>query len=143
MEPLNADKALARNEHLPRVTNPRPAKDMDDLAQALEDWETSKRLYAEADGVTPGPNQERMAFVNPLPGDISSNVLMHLDMPGYKTYEAIKKYALKLVKVMQSKRRIAKAGVNLVGDYAGSQSEEGDYRSEAGSNEQEEIYRHR
>ena len=64
MVPLNVDKALARDEHLPRVTNPRPAKDMDDLAQALEDWETSKRLYAEADGVAPGPDQERMAFVS-------------------------------------------------------------------------------
>ena len=74
MEPLDADKAFARNEHLPKAANPRSAKDMDDLAQALEDWETSKRFYAEADGVAPGPNQERMAFVNRLPCDISSFV---------------------------------------------------------------------
>ena len=65
---------------------------------------------------------------------------MHFDMPGYETYEAIKKYAPKLVKVMQSKRRMPRAGLNLVGDYAAG--EEAEYRSggssEAGSNELED-----
>ena len=36
-EPINDDKALARKDLLPKVTNPRKATSLDDLPKALED----------------------------------------------------------------------------------------------------------
>ena len=37
-EPVNEDKALARKELVTKVTNPRPAANVDDLSKALEKW---------------------------------------------------------------------------------------------------------
>ena len=65
-EPVNEDKALARKELLTKNTNPRPAADMDDLNKALEDWETSRRLFVEADGKLPEDSNERLAFMDML-----------------------------------------------------------------------------
>ena len=68
-EPVNEDKALTRKDLTIKVTNPRAAN-MDDLSKALEDWETSKRLFAEADGKLPDDNNERLAFIDMLPPDV-------------------------------------------------------------------------
>ena len=40
-EPINNDKALLRKELLPRFTNPRPASNVDDVENALREWDTS------------------------------------------------------------------------------------------------------
>jgi hypothetical protein len=141
MEAMNENKALSRNELLPKLTNPRPATSLHDLTQAMEDWETTKRLYSEADGPPLDGEQERSAFVNMLPPDISNNVMMHLEMPGYESYEKIRAYALRLVKVMQT-RQPKKPTLNLVGEYGGTTaSEESDRQSgpsEAGTVEPDE-----
>ena len=71
---MNEDKALARKELFTKFTNPRPAANMDDLNKALEDWETSKRLFVEADGKLPEDSNERLAFIDMLPPDVSANV---------------------------------------------------------------------
>ena len=42
-EPINDDKSAMRRELLPRVTNPKSAKSIDDLEQCLEDWMTDCR----------------------------------------------------------------------------------------------------
>ena len=60
-----------------------------------------KRLFAEADGKHPEDSNERLAFIDMLPPDVSTNVLMHMDMPGYETYDKIRRYAVKMVEVMQ------------------------------------------
>ena len=62
-----------------------------------------------------------------LPPDVSANVLMHMDRPGYETYDKIKKYAVKLVKIMQNQRRRPRTGVSMVDAYRGEPQEpEGD-----------------
>ena len=71
VEPVNEDKALTRKDLLPLVTNPKSASNMDDLNTALEKWETNKRLFERADGKPPDAEQERLAFIGILPGDIS------------------------------------------------------------------------
>lgn len=49
-EPINEDKLAIRKELLPKVTNPRPATGIDDVEQALSEWDTSKRKFVEAGG---------------------------------------------------------------------------------------------
>ena len=39
-EPINEDKLLIVKQLLPKITNPRPAKDIDDVQAAMIDWET-------------------------------------------------------------------------------------------------------
>ena len=61
---------------------------INDLAKALEDWKTSKRLFLEADGNLQDGETERLAFVDMLPADISS-MLMHMELPAYDTFDKI------------------------------------------------------
>ena len=119
VEPVNGDKALIRSKDpLPLATNPKPASSMDDLSAALEAWETHKRLFEKADGKLPDREQERLAFVGILPNDISANAIMEMEKPGCSTFEDIKEYAIKLVKVMQNQRRHRKP-LNMVDAYQG------------------------
>ena len=60
-----------------------------------------------------------MAFIDVLPPDVSANVLMHIDMPGYETYDKICRYDVKLNKVTQNQRRKPRSGLNLVADFKG------------------------
>ena len=69
-EPVNEDKALRRKDLLLKVTNPRAAAGINDLLKALEDWETSKRLFEEADGEKQTADQERLFFLDLVPPEI-------------------------------------------------------------------------
>ena len=100
-EPINEDKILILKDLLPAVTNPRPATSLDDLSTALEAWDTNLRLFSAAGGVPPSSEQKRLSFVAMLPPDVSAHVTMHLELPQYATYGALKAFALKYVKVMQ------------------------------------------
>ena len=42
-----------------------------------------------------------------LPPDVSANVLLHTDMPGYETFDKIRRYAVKLVMFMQNQSTAA------------------------------------
>ena len=119
-EPVNEDKALRRKDLLLKVTNPRAASGINDLAKALEDWETSKREFEEADGARQTDDSERLVFLDLIPQEISAHVIMHMDMPGYETYDAIRKYALKMVKVLQNQKR-KPGGINTVTERMGMQ----------------------
>ena len=143
VEPVNEDKALIRKDLFPLVTNPKAASSMDDLTAALEAWETNKRLFEKADGKLPDHEQERLAFVGILPHDISANVIMEMEKPGFSTFDEIKKYAIKLVTVMQNQRRHRKP-LNMVDAYQGQvepefeqQSEEDEYELETEAGLQE------
>ena len=98
-EPVNEDKVLVRKDLLSAVVHPKSATSMDNLQAALEVWDTNKRLFESAD-VLPAPDQQRLALIGLLPPDISSNVIMEIEKPGFEMFSAIKKYALKLVKVL-------------------------------------------
>ena len=58
MAPIDDDDAEVRRELLKSVTNPAPAATVEGLEKALEDWETTKRLFTEADGVQQGGDHE-------------------------------------------------------------------------------------
>ena len=77
----------------------------------------------EANGKLPEDSNERLAFIDMLPPDVSANVLMHMDIPGYETYDKIQKYAVKLVKTMQNQRCRPRTGVNMVDAYSGEPQE--------------------
>ena len=79
VEPVNENKALLRKDLLPLVTNPKAASSMEDLTTSLETRKTNKRLFEKADGKLPDAEQERLAFIDILPGDISPNVIMEMD----------------------------------------------------------------
>jgi len=90
---------------------------------------TNKRFFESADGVLPAPDQQQLALIGLLPPDISSNVIMEMEKPGFETFSAIKKYALKLVKVLQSQKR-HRGALNLVDAYSGVEYEEGQQDAE-------------
>ena len=113
-EPINDHKALVRKDLPPKVTNPRKVTGLDDLPKALEDWEINKRLYTASGGVLPEESQERLAFIEMLPADINVYITMHMDLEEHKTLQALKRFTLKYVKVLQNLKR--KPGVPLVGD---------------------------
>ena len=122
-EPVNEDKALVRKDLLSAVVHPKPATSMDNLQAALEVWDTNKRLFTSADGVLPAEDQQRLALIGLLPPDISANVIMEMEKPGFETFSAIKKYALKLVKVLQNQKR-HRGALNLVDAFGGVEYED-------------------
>ena len=74
-EPTNDDKALVREDLLPKVTNPRKATSLDDLPKALKDWETNKRLFTElgsAAGPEPGAPRPPSTSTSPCTWTLTS-----------------------------------------------------------------------
>ena len=47
----------------------------------------------------------RLALIEMLPIDIASYITMHLELPEYATYESLKRFVLKYVKVQRNLRR--------------------------------------
>ena len=130
VELVNEDKALVRKDLLSLVVHAKSATSMDDLQSALKVWDTHKRLFEKADGVLPSPDQERLALIGLLAPDIFSNVTMELEKPGFGTFQEVKKYALKLVKVLQNQKRHRRGRLNLVDAYRGELEEEPVYEEE-------------
>ena len=87
-------------DFLPAVTNPRPAWSLHGFSVALKAWDTNLRLFAEAGGTVPVSDQMRLSFIAVLLPDVSAHVTMHVDLPQYSTYSALKTFALKYVMVM-------------------------------------------
>ena len=83
VEPIIEDKALVRKDFSFGVTNPRHAKSVADLDTALSEWETTKRLFVESDGVLLAPDLEHLALIDMLPAEVNTYVTMHMDMPEY------------------------------------------------------------
>ena len=61
-----------------------------------------------------------------------------MEKPGFETFAAIRKYTLKLVKVLQNQKRREKSGLNLVDAYGGD-SGEGDQQDEHGDDDEVDI----
>ena len=66
-EPINEDKAMVRKELFTKLTNPKPAGSLDRVEEALRDWDTNLRLFAEADGPMPSEQAKRISLVGILP----------------------------------------------------------------------------
>ena len=77
----------------------------------------------------PAEDQQRLALIGLLPPDISANVIMEMEKPGFESYDQIKKYALKLVKVLQNQKR-HRGAVNLVDAYGGVEYEDSQLEEE-------------
>ena len=60
---INAEKAEIRGDLLSRVTNPRAASSVADTEKVLKYWETTKRVFTEANGVLPNDETMRLAFL--------------------------------------------------------------------------------
>ena len=54
-----------------------------------------------------------------------------MEKPGFETFAAIRKYTLKLVKVLQNQKRKGRSRLNLVDAYRGDIGESGDQEREA------------
>ena len=61
--PMNEHKAEVRKDLLKSVTHSVAAHSVEGLEKALEDWETTQRLFTEADGRLPDPEIMRLAYV--------------------------------------------------------------------------------
>ena len=104
-EPINEDKASIRKDLLPSVTNPKGASSMDGVQGALEDWDTSLRLFKAADGAEPPDEQKRLTLLTMLPAEVSAYVAMHLELPELSSFVGLKRFTLKYVKVLQNLKR--------------------------------------
>ena len=130
--PINEDKILILQELLPIVTNPKPAQDINHYDEALRNWNTNLRLFAQAGGQKLSGEAQKLAFTKLLPHDVAAHVTLHMDLPQYRTYEALKIFTDKYVKVMTSLdrqrrgQRAAPQAVRLV-DNLDSQGEEDGY----------------
>ena len=76
-----------------------------DLDAALFEWETSKHMFVEADGVLPAPDLEGLALVDMLPAEINIYVTMHMDLPEYDTLQKLRRLVLKYTQVLLSQKR--------------------------------------
>ena len=143
-EPINADKSMMRKDLLPLVNNPKCATNMEDVEAKLEDWNTNCRLMVENGGEMPSDETRRMAFVEMLPPDIMSHVMMNIDLPGFETFNKVKKYTLRYIKVLQKSKNKRKGQVNIVdrealGSSGGSDVDDDD---DDWSLEREQIIEH-
>ena len=94
-----------KKDLLPQVTNPKGASSMDGVAGALEEWDTSLRLFRAADGQEPPDEQKRLTLLTMLPAEVSAYVAMHLEMDELSTFTGLKRFTLKYVKVLQNLKR--------------------------------------
>ena len=78
---INEEQFLILKDLLPAVTNPRPATSIDDLATALESWDTNLRLFHAAGSSPLSSDRKHLAFVCVLPPDVSAHVTMHMEFP--------------------------------------------------------------
>ena len=98
--PINEDKAPILQELLPAITNPKPASDINHYDEAIRDWSTNLRLF-ETDGGQPSTGDaQRPAFTKLLPPDVAAHVTLHMDLPEYREFDALKRFTDKYVKVM-------------------------------------------
>ena len=88
--PINEGKADIRQDLLSNVTNPRAARNIDDVEKAFDEWATNKRLFTEAGGTLPAPDLESLAHIGLLPEEIYSYVSLHLDNPEYDSLTKLK-----------------------------------------------------
>ena len=84
------------------MTNPKPVATLEAVEDALEEWAvyvyTHIRHFVLAGGKRPDCASRRTSLIHMLPPDISAHVTMQLDQ--HATYEALKRYVLKYIKVM-------------------------------------------
>ena len=78
---------------------------MDGVAGALEEWDTSLRLFRAADGPEPPDEQKRLTLLTMLPAEVFAYVAMHLELPEHAIFMSLKRFTLKYVKVLQNLRR--------------------------------------
>ena len=128
--PINEDRILILQELLPLISNPKSASDIHHYDIALRDWKTNLRLLKEAGGSCPTGDTQRLAFTKLLPPDVAAHVILHMDLPQYQSFEELRKFTDKYVKVMtildrQRKGVRSQAPVRLVdnlnsdGDFDG------------------------
>ena len=104
---------------------------------ALSDWETSKRLFFEADGVLPAPDLERLTLIDMLPAEVNTYVTMHLDVPEYDILQKLRHFVLEYTKVLLSQKRKSR-GLHL----AERQGEDDERQSEQPREEDSEESEH-
>ena len=118
-EPVNEDKLLLRKDLLPKVNAPRAAATPTDIEQAIEDWDTTIRLYKKAGGAEPTDADRRLTLLQILPAEIAAHATMHMDSPEHDTYLKLKKYVIKYVKTLKGIKRSGARPAHLVDDHDG------------------------
>ena len=68
--------------------------------------------------------------------DISATASMHMEQPGFETFDKVKKCTLMRVKVLQTQKRKARGGLNLVDAHRGVDPSE---HSQAAHDEAKEV----
>ena len=91
--PIHEDTALILQELLPAITNPKPASDSNHYEEAIRDWSTNLRLFKTAGGQPPTGDARRLAFTRLLPHVFAAHVTLHMGLPEYREFDALKRFA--------------------------------------------------
>jgi hypothetical protein len=109
-----------RKSLLPLVNNPKAASSIHDFDQRLEDWATNCRVMIENGGVVPADEARRLALIDMLPPELSSEATMKMDNPEFDSFVKIKKWAVKYCKVLKEKTKKRTGAVQVVDQDGGS-----------------------
>jgi hypothetical protein len=131
-EPINDDKLIIQKELLGIVMHPKPATNLDKVEDAMTDWDTNLRLFMKAGGKIPDDSTRRLALIELLPLEVASYVTLHIDLPDLATYDKLRKFVLKYVKIQKNLKRAGHRPAHLVdekpeeemGDQDGMSEEE-------------------
>ena len=62
----------------------------------------------------PDDATRRSAFIEMLPSELSSHVYMQMDSPDFDTYDKVKRWSLKYVKMKQKEKKRSRGGQHVV-----------------------------
>ena len=91
------------------MTNPKGAATLEKVESAIDDWDTNVRLFELAGGVAPERGSQRMSLISMLPLELSAHITMQLGNSKMDTYDKLKKYVLKYIKVIGNLKGRTKA----------------------------------
>ena len=105
---IHSGSAVQRRTLKKRVDNPASAKDVGQVAMAVETWETNIRLLKSASGNPPSDEERRMTLAELLPKSMRDQLLWKYD--DFEDYEAFKTHVLSKAEELEYMDREGRRG---------------------------------
>ena len=116
-KPINSQSVGRRQQLRQKAWNPQPARNVMQVDQVIEEWETNYRKYIEARGDPMSDESRRELLAQILPGDLSTIMMVQLHQ--YTDYNSMKLFVKNHVQLLKDKAQREKgSGVNTFEDSA-------------------------
>ena len=112
-EPIIENRDARRQHYQPKVTNPKSAAKLEDVAMAVEHWESDYRKYLESKGTELDDEQRRLILIDILPPDVG--VFMTLQLAQHPTYAKLRAFIRNYIRTVTNKKLSGK-GMYMVDD---------------------------